>query len=210
MKFLRFLPFSSPWIIRHHLGKHKSVLDVGCGDGSLMLKVNPDKKYKVVGVDFYNPSLKKANHRGIYKKVILKDIRKINFKDKSFDIVLASQVIEHLSKKDALNLIKKMEKIAKFKVILTTPRGFIEFDPFEVNDKNKLQDHKSGWEIDELKKFGYKVFGQGAGFIYSPTGLLYKYKKFKDIFTLSSFLLSPFTYFIPSTSTYLVAIKHIE
>ena len=61
---LGYIPFSSPWIIRHHLGNAKTVLDVGCGDGEFMLKVNPDKKYDVVGLDnindYYDVNLKLA------------------------------------------------------------------------------------------------------------------------------------------------------
>lgn len=209
MNFLRILPFSSPWIIRYHLGENNKVLDIGCGDGSLMTKVNPDKKYEVVGVDLYKPSLEKAKNSGVYKRVILKDLKKVKFKSKSFDVVLASQVIEHLNKQDALYLIKKLEKIAKQRVILITPKGFVEFDPFEVIDSNKLQEHKSEWEIKELKDMGYKVYGQGSGFIYRPSGLLYRYRKLKNIMVLVSFLLSPVTYFIPATSAYIIAVKEI-
>lgn len=210
MNLLRFLPFSSPWIIRYHLGNNHKVLDIGCGDGSLMTKVNSDKKYEVVGVDLYKPSLKRAKRSGAYKSFFLNDLKKVKFRRKSFDVVLASQVIEHLNKQDALQLIKKLEKIAKHKIILTTPKGFVEFDSFEARDSNKLQEHKSGWEIKELKDMGYTVYGQGSGFIYRPSGLLYKYRKLKNILISISFLLSLVTYFIPVTSAYIVAVKKTE
>lgn len=209
MNLLRIIPFTVPWIIRHHLGDNNSVLDVGCGDGSLMIKVNQDKKYKVIGVDLYKPSLKKAEASGIYHKVILQDLKKINFPNKSFDVVLASQVIEHLNKKDSLKLIQKMEKMAKHKIILSTPKGFVNFDPFEVMDDNKFQEHKSGWEIQELIRMGYKVYGQGNGYIYRPLGLLYRYRQLKNILVLISFLISPITYFIPRISAYIVGVKEI-
>lgn len=204
---LVYFPFTSPWIIRHHLGSAKTVLDIGCGDGSLMVKVNRDKKYEITGVDLYKPYLKLAKKSGVYKKVIAKDIRKIKFQNRSFDVVLASQVIEHLSKRDSSNLIKKLEKITRYKVILATPKGFVKYDPFEVIDDNKLQEHKSGWEIDELKNMGYRVFGQGSGFIYRPNGLLYKFRDLKDIFVIISYLLSPISYFFPKVSASLTAVK---
>lgn len=125
----------------------------------------------------------------------------------SFDVVLASQVIEHLAKKDSLRLLEKLEKIAKKKVILATPKGFVKYDPFEVMDDNKLQIHKSGWEIEEMNKMGYIVYGQGSGFIYKPDGLLYKARGFKDILIIISFLLAPFIYFFPRLSAYLIAVK---
>lgn len=207
MQVINFLPFSSPRIIRHHLGKAKTILDVGCGDGSFMEKINFDNKYLVTGVELYKPFIKKALQKGIYKTIKTMDIRKIRIKSKSFDVVLASQVIEHVNKKDGLNLIKKLEKIAKDKVILTTPNGFVEYDPFDVYDDNKLQKHKSGWDLDELRDYGYGVYGQGSGFIYNPEGLLYKFRKFKNIWVIMSFLLAPVNYFFPKLGAYIVAVK---
>lgn len=210
MNILRFLPFSSPWIMRYQLGENNKVLDIGCGDGSLMTKVNSDKKYEIVGVDLYKPSLEKAKRSGVYERLILKDIRKVKFKNKSFDVILASQVIEHLDKNDALKLINKFENMARHRVILTTPKGFVEFDAFEDEDHNELQEHKSGWEIKELQNMGYKVYGQGSGFVYRPSGLLYKYRKLKNILISISFLLSLVTYFLPATGAYLIAVKEIQ
>lgn len=208
MNFLRFLPFSLPWIIRHLLGDAKNVLDVGCGDGSLMVKVNCDGKYNnVVGIDLYKPYLKEAKKSGVYKEIISADIRKIRFKNKSFDVVLASQVIEHLNKKEALKLLAKLEKIAKYKVIVGTPNGYVKFDPFEMTDDNKLQEHKSGWTIKEMEIYKYKVYGQGSGFIYRPNGLLSRFRRLKKILVVISYLLSPLSYFFPSTSAYMIAIK---
>src|SRR5687768_3190127 len=120
---LTILPFSSPWIVRHHLGDAKTVLDVGCGAGEFMLKVNADKKYEVVGVELFKPSVKKAKQTGVYKSVILSDLRKLKFKEKSFEVVLASQVIEHISKKDGIKMMAAIEKIAKKRVIIYTPNG---------------------------------------------------------------------------------------
>lgn len=207
MNLLTFLPFSSPWIIRQHIGNNKTILDVGCGDGSLMLKINCDKKYKVVGVDVHLPSLKKAKKTGVYKTLKQANLKNLNFKAGSFDVVLASQVIEHISKKDGYKLLNKLEKIAKNKIIVSTPKGYVPFDPFEVFDGNPFQRHKSGWSIDELKKIKYNVYGQGSSFIYSREGLLHKYRKFKNFFVLFSYLLSPITYYFPSTSSCLVAVK---
>lgn len=201
-------PFTPYWIIRRFLNGSNKVLDVGCGDGAVMSKINYDKKFDVYGVDLYKPYLEKAKKGGVYKKLILSDLRKLKFQNKSFDAVLASQVIEHLSKKDSLKLISKLEKIAKHKVILSTPNGYVKFDPFEAADGNKLQIHKSGWEIKEMESMGYKVCGQANRIIYWPSsGLLYRYRRLKYIFVLISYLLSPISYFWPHTSSCIIALK---
>lgn len=202
------LPFTFSWIIRYHLANSKTILDIGCGDGALMSKVNSDKKYEVVGVDLYKPYLEKAKKSGVYKRLISLDLRKLKFRNKSFDIVLASQVIEHLSKKEARALIVKLEEIARNKVIIATPNGFVKYDPFEVIDNNKLQEHKSGWKVEEMRKLGYKVRGQANKLIYLPsTGLIYRYRKLKYLLILISYLLSPISYFLPNTCSCIIAVK---
>jgi SAM-dependent methyltransferase len=72
-----------------------SLLDVGCGDGSMLfryLKKIPREFYGVEGA----PSLKtKAEQRGL--KVFDYDINgRWPFEDNKFDVVFSSQVIEHL------------------------------------------------------------------------------------------------------------------
>lgn len=204
------IPFTSVWIIRRHLSNAKTVLDVGCGDGSLMGKLNHDKKYNIVGVDLYKPYLDKAKDLGVYKKLVSSDLRKLKFKNKSFDIVLASQVVEHLTKKEASELIVKLEKIAKHKVIITTPNGYVKYDPFEVIDDNKLQKHKCGWDISEMRRLGYRVYGQGSKFIYlSEVGLLYRFRNLKYILAIISYILSPLNYFLPDRSFCIVAVKKV-
>ncbi len=62
------------------------------------------------------------------------------------DAVICIDVLEHLTKKEGLEFIKKMEKWAKKKIIIFT-NGYV---PQDV-DKNPLQIHKSGWSYNEFK-----------------------------------------------------------
>lgn len=201
------LPFTYPWIYRKHLGAFVNILDVGCGDGSLMEYVNFDGKYKVTGVDLYKPYIKSAKEKGVYERVLLGDIRKIKFPKDSFDVVMSSQVIEHLEKKEALKLIKEMFKISRKKIIVGTTNGFFPFDPLEGGDSNPLQVHKSGWKITELIRDDFKVYGQGLGLILRPGGLAHRVKGLSYAFSLISYLLSPLVYFVPRLSTYIIAVK---
>jgi 2-polyprenyl-3-methyl-5-hydroxy-6-metoxy-1,4-benzoquinol methylase len=128
-------------------------LDLGCGRSS-PIQYCP-VSYSV-GVELFEPYLKESKKMKIHNKYILADIRRVEFMPKSFDCVLASGVLEHLTKKEGLSLIKKMENIARKKIIIHTPNGFLCQDEY---DKNKLQIHKSGWAFDEFKKLGYEVKG---------------------------------------------------
>lgn len=206
MRLLDIFPFTYQWIIARELVGTKTILDVGCGDGYLISLLNKDKKFRVVGVDLYKPYLKIAKERGVFKRLIRKDIRYLKFPEKSFDVVMSSQVVEHLGKRESQRLIREMERIARYKVLVGTTNGFFPFDAIEGGDKNPLQVHKSGWSPEEFRKQGYKVYGQAAGFIYKPGGLGHRFKELGYVFYAISYLLSPLIYLFPKFSTYLVAV----
>jgi len=133
----------------------KTVLDLGCGPNS---PIQYCSVYSV-GVELFEPYIRDSRKAKIHNEYILGDIRKIEFRPKSFGCVLGLEVLEHLTKKEGYELIKKMEIIAKRKIIISTPNGFL---PQEEHDSNKLQIHKSGWTVDEFKNLGYKVEGIGG------------------------------------------------
>jgi len=142
--------------LENAVGKCKSLLDVGCGNDS-PIKSFSQKMY-CVGVDAYGPSIEKSKNFKIhnkYYKIFVLDIGE-KFKPNSFDCVLASDLIEHLTKEEGIKLIEMMEKIAKNKVIIMTPNGFL---PQGIYYNNPWQVHKSGWTVKEMKKRGYKVIG---------------------------------------------------
>lgn len=196
--------------MRHELKDAITILDVGCGDGATMATINFDKKYKVTGIDLYKPSLIKAKKTGVYNKLLLEDIRNLQKKGEKYDVVFSSQVVEHLTKTEALKLIKVMETLAKKKTIIGTTNGFFPFHQIQGEDKNPLQVHKSGWKISEFQKSNYKVVGQGAGFVYKPWGLGHKFPALNQVWFSLSYLLSPVQYLFPQLSTYIIAVKKYE
>ncbi len=206
---MNIIPFSYSWIIRKELANAKTILDVGCGDGVTMATINFDKKYDVTGIDLYKPYLNLAKKTGVYKKVMLGDVRNLQKQGNKYDVVLSSQVVEHLTKKEALKLIKVMESLAIKKVIIGTTNGYFPYHPLQGRDNNPLQVHKCGWEVDEFKSFHYKVCGQGTGIIYKPWGLAHKLPKLNPIWFTLSYILAPFQYYYPSISAYLIAVKSI-
>ncbi len=137
----------------------KSILDVGCGSSS-PIRGFSNKIYSV-GVDLFKPSIEKSKKEGIHNKYYQADILKIDkqFKPNSFDCVLASDVIEHLGKKEGILLLKNMEKIAKKRVIVFTPNEFIEQGEIE---NNPFQIHKSHWTVKEMNEKGYSSMGVGG------------------------------------------------
>ena len=70
------------------------VLDVGCGNGYLLLPLK-DKGCEVYGVEINYKSVNVCNELGL--KVFCGTLEDANFPDEFFDIVILSQVLEHLS-----------------------------------------------------------------------------------------------------------------
>ena len=134
-----------------------SLLDVGCGSDSPVKHFsNGIERY--VGVDAFQPSIDSSEAKHIHDEYHRLDVLEIGrvFPNRSFDGVVALDLIEHLSKPQGLALIEMMERIARKKVIIFTPNGFLEQ---REHDGNKLQVHRSGWTVEEMRSLGYRVIG---------------------------------------------------
>ncbi|MCF8222803.1 MAG: class I SAM-dependent methyltransferase [Bacteroidales bacterium] len=160
-EFDRFLfkKFNSQYIkmLEDELSECDSFLDLGCGERSPLSNTKVRFNYSV-GVDSFEQSLIENRKNKTYNEYLNLDIKDIEkkFEANSFDCIATFDVIEHISKSDGLELIDKMTKIAKKKIIIFTPNGFLPQEPF---DGNIYQEHISGWEIEEMKDLGFRVYG---------------------------------------------------
>lgn len=198
------LPFYKA--IEKELSGMKSVLDVGCGSSSPLGKIN--KNFYSMGIDVFESSIKKSKKAKIHDHYKLGDILKLKsfFIPKSFDAVVALDVVEHFEKKDAIELINAMEKIARKKVIIFTPYGFTQQHPY---NGNPYQVHKSGWFIDDFKKRGYNIYGmRGFRFIRGEYATI-KYNPWMFWGTLSV-ISQIFVYYFPQLAYQLLAVKEMK
>ncbi len=188
----------------------ESILDVGCGQGLPMQMINVRMNVvKSIGVDIYEPYIKEGKKRKIHTEYIKADIRKFSFKDKSVDVVMGLQVLEHLDKRDSWKLLEKMEKIARKQVIVSMPIGKT-YHP--AVDGNVHQLHLSGFYPEEFTKRGYRIIKMGRKSILGENGIVHKYDNDllrKALYSISLVLDFGF-YFVQSWADYyFVAYKDI-
>jgi hypothetical protein len=153
-----YLKFFSSYYkeLKKAVGDSKSLLDVGCGKNS-PIQFFSEGMYSV-GVDAHKPSIKRSKQKNIHNEYYNIDVLDIGkkFLPGSYDCVIALDLVEHLEKEDGVRLLQMMERIAKEKVIVFTPKGFLSQSE---HDNNPWQVHKSGWEVEEMRSKGYEVIG---------------------------------------------------
>ncbi len=182
-----------------------SVLDVGCGENSPIRNIK--KTFFSTGVDLSESAIKKSSDRGIHDQYLVSNILDIDtlFEKKSFDAVIALDVIEHLTKEDGLSLIEKMESLARKKIIISTPNGFVE----QFVEKEPLQEHLSGWDCKEMKGLGYTCIGMnGIKYIPRERGAITISPS--RIWGLVADFMQPLIYHVPQIAFQLLCIKTYE
>lgn len=204
------LPLTYPWQLRRLIPpQSKTVIDIGCGDGYIMKWVSFGRGYDIYGIEIDSKSITRARNLDLYKDIYKQNLITGSLPKRKFDVVLCSQVVEHLPKAEGLKLIKKIERLALKRVIVATTNGFIEYD--HGPSKSLFDKHRSGWEVDDFVSCGYKVLGHGLKWIYQPLGIK---KSLPPFFTpllfLISYLLTPLLIFFPKPALFLIAYKDIQ
>ena len=189
--------------MRDELAGVDTLLDLGCGHHSPLQHCDIPL---TVGVELFEPSLQESKRKGIHSQYIKADITRIEFQPESFDAVIAVEVLEHLTKEEGPELLRRMEKWARQKVIITTPNGYLWQNPYEGNP---LQEHRSGWSPGELRKFGFRVYGTNGWKWLRGYKTELKYKP-AWLWVRISDLTQKVTYRCPGLAYQLLAIRRIN
>lgn len=193
------------WIenLKKEISEIDTVLDLGCGYNS---PIQYCKKGFSMGVELYAPYLLESKKKDIHNQYIKADIREVKFEPNSFDVILCSEVIEHLKKEEGYELLERMEIWAKKKIIITMPNGYIWQDDV---DSNKLQQHQSEWYTKELKDLGFKIYGMNGWKKLRGYKGQFKYKPAK-LWIVISELTQKITYYLPQYAFQMFAVKNLE
>lgn len=193
----------------------ESVLDLGCGPSS-PLQYCKNIKHSV-GVEAFEPYLREAQKNRTHTEFLAKKIEELDFPERSFDAIILIEVLEHLPEQAGLEIIKKAEKWAKKKVIISTPNGYF---PMGEVDGNIFQKHLSGWSVSKLEQLGFKCHGvSGAKFLYLKENAVHSLINQEDnifsnmrfrpkkLFYLINSGLQIITHFFPKNGLWLVCRK---
>jgi len=149
-------------LFNKHIGSKKSVLDVGCGTGSLSLYLG-SKNNKVVGIDISNKAIYSAKENAkkfnLTKKCTFLKTTLEDYENKNrFDAILMLEVIEHLE--DDKSALLKINSLLKKQglIILSTPS--LSAPLYRVGFLNKFDirvGHKRRYSKDSIKNLMKKA-----------------------------------------------------
>jgi len=145
------------------LSKHAKILDIGCGNGNLLIDIKSTTGIRdLYGIDIDKHNLNIASSKGIKVKRIDISQKKWRGVDNNFDLIVSNQVIEHVY--DVNNYLENIKKIISNKgyIIICTENLaawhnvfslFFGYQPFSLTNINILKSPIGNpWSIWESKK----------------------------------------------------------
>ncbi len=180
------------------------VLDVGCGKQGFISGIVSG--YNTVGLDIFEPNVTEA--KKIYRDAVIGDARSLPFKDKSYDVAMAIELIEHLNKADGDRALEEMERVARRMVVMVMPVGKNEHHDYYGNP---FEEHKYVWSLDEIKEKGYKVRGEGIKGLMAGDRWWTSLPRFMRPLQYIAYIIGTlFSYFIPQIGEGVIAWKNLE
>lgn len=146
-----------------------SVLDAGCGEGFTLeyLRINSIGK-TFEGIDFLEKAVEIGNK--VHPKIKLKkgSIYELPYKDNSFDLVLSTEVLEHLDNPE--KALKEIFRVSKKYVLLSVPNEPIFMGSNFLRGKNWSRfgndiEHINHWTFWGFESFVNKNAGENIKII---------------------------------------------
>jgi 2-polyprenyl-3-methyl-5-hydroxy-6-metoxy-1,4-benzoquinol methylase len=124
----------------------KSILDVGCGTGHL-LGVLADRMdpgpTRIVGVDHSAAGIQRARALLPGATWLVDDLYSLSLKGEPFDLVLCTEVLEHLDEPERAVHVLRAHCAPGGRVVVTVPDGATD----------SWEDHVNFWDEAELRRF---------------------------------------------------------
>lgn len=136
----------------------KTIIDVGAGGCTYPQLLGP--KYEFIAIEIWAPYVKQFNYQDYYKQVIVGDVRFVKLP--KGDCIIFGDILEHIDKREALQVITEALKEYKH-LIISVPlssdlhKGLIgdelmEIRPGKEHFGNWFELHVSPWYWNDLEK----------------------------------------------------------
>lgn len=105
---------------------NSSVVDVGCGDGALVLRI-PNMGQKILGLDVSTGNIRLAKSKIDEEsknniKLLVADATQTNLEDQEFEQSISHHVLEHLASFD--DGLTELKRVTKSKIIIAIPTAW--------------------------------------------------------------------------------------
>lgn len=98
-------------ILERLAGRKVNVVDCGTGEGKWGTLIAPIIRGQIDGIEAWPSNVQKARDTGAYRKVYQGDIRAFGeFTAATYDVAILGDVLEHLTKTDAMEFISRLQK----------------------------------------------------------------------------------------------------
>lgn len=138
---------------------NRKVLDIGAGEGKWGRRLK-GKVPLITGVEVWQPYVNQYSLHSLYDHLIIDDVRNLTKEQiAGFDVVVMGDVLEHLSKTDAIEVLAKLKAGVK-EIYLSIPvtvciQGAANGNPFE--------EHKYHWSDREIRdELGFQILNFGV------------------------------------------------
>ena len=144
-KGIRFARFN-----KYYLEKNSKVLCIGCGNGYEVIE------YLNQGHDAYGTEVNPIDVKILKGRIINAILPDLPFKDKEFDFLHCTEVLEHVPEEETNEFLKECKRVSK-------KQFFSIATELDVPFNTHINIHKPGWWIDkfdenemEIKNFQFK------------------------------------------------------
>lgn len=163
--------------ITEEIAKEKGIvkiLDAGCGEGFITDLIGRNVKHaKITGLEYTKEALEIARSMNAEIDFVQGDIYKLPFGENTFDIVLCTEVLEHLEKPELA--LSELARVTENTVFLTVPNEpwFCMGNLLVLKNVSRL-----GNPVDHVNHWSYRGFVKYIGT---------KYENFRERQSYGSF-----------------------
>lgn len=130
----------------------KTVLDVGCGHGYLVLYLLSH------GIDAHGFDISPCAGIKIRYRFTQGDAKELPYPDQSFDVIISSDFFEHIKEEDIDQVASEMARVGK------TVLAYISYKPEDRSTGIDTHEsvHEEAWWAERLKPYGILIIGHNA------------------------------------------------